>query len=898
MQSKRQRVKQNKSAFLRRGLICLVAVCVLIVGGGCAVTSELESGIEKIVSSSRGEEHAAGASRPVPSANDAPTEPETAAPAPERTTRGATRDEPSGGQLGAPERHKTLTENRDENGVWDGSYTLTLDVTGKMLEQKERKKADVIVIFDTSMSMTSDRINTARSALRTLAQQLYENNTEEEPDTITMSLIPFNTRVGSVSEGMETMAEFETALSRLPSRGTGGTNWEEVLQAADRVSVREDADPYIIFVSDGNPTFHVTDGGYNNYNPRYGLYGTGMEMEPNITYCYEQAKDDARQIVLNGKEFFAVSVFGNISRMQDIVNYAYGGSVEGHYYSSQDGAAIQAAFADIVTGITREWSYTNVVLFDEMSSLAGVLDNNGTPDFTYYKNGEVWADAPPATYDPQSGIVWDLSSEGKLAAETTYSVSFTVWPDQNALDDITDFMNGTKPYDPETYPDIIQNDDGSYSVYSNASGGITYTETETVDGEEIPGPTQTVEYERPVMTASGAVIRIRKQWEDDLDPSQRPTDENGVTLPVTLTILRDGEPFAEVTLSDDNGWEQELYIAPGLISTDISEDPLNAGHDYTVSEEGIDPRYELVSETIHPMLVNGALGYGGDGDGVLAATNRLKGGVRIRKIVENAAHYPDESFSFILSLTSAAGEPLADTQEGYILYRDGTTSEPIAVRDGDTITLKAGETFEIPRLPAGTVYTVREDESAMPEGFYLSDVLGEEILVDFSVSDVIRGNEMSEAVFKNRWRPTLRICKEDPDGQVIPGVVFRLTPEDGGGEEQTTDINGVASFTDLPDGGYTLTETVTAQGYALPEESWIVTVTDGEITIGGNASLTGELTCGDGIWSVTVKNGRIAVLPAAGGRGIKYLTIIGAWMMLLAAGVICLVYRDKNKVEK
>ena len=756
---------KRKKHRMGRFFVCLLAVLLL---SGCAVQMAgsgvvSKTGTTKVILSAGEQSGPANAAQVI----DAPT------PVGERVSTASyelTKDEQTQGQLGAPERHKTLTENLDENGVWNGSYTLTLDVTGKVLEQKVCNKADVIVVFDTSFSMDTSRLNTARSALQTLARQLYENNTEEDPDTVTMSLIPFSTSVGTVSTGMETMSEFEDALAQLPYRGSGGTNWEAALQAADAVPVREDADPYVIFVSDGNPTFHVTDGGYNDYNPRYGQYGTGMETPTNISRCYEQAKDDARQIVLNGKEFYAVSVFGDISRMQDIVNYAYGGSVDGHYYASQDEQAILAAFSDIVTNIITEYSYTNVLLFDEMSSLASVAETNGTLDFTYYKNGEVWTDAPPAAYDPETGIIWDLSGEGKLAAETTYSISFTVWPDQNALDDITDFLNGTKPYDPEAYPDIILNDDGSFSVYSNAAGGVTYTETETVNGEQTEGPPQTVEYERPVMVGCNAVMRVRKEWADP-DPSYRPKDENGNLLPVVLTVLRDGKPFAELTLSEQNGWESEIYIVPGLICSDVSADPINAGHDYTVSEQGIAPGYELIGETIHPMLTDGVLVYGGNGDSILTAVNRLKGSLRIRK--------------------------------------------------------------------------------------------------------------------------------QDPEGTPLPQVTFRLTSENGETTELTTDETGTATFADLADGSYTLTEIAAAEGYALPEMSWAVTVENGAVTLTGNPALTGDLIFEDGLWTVIVRNRRIEVLPATGGRGNVYPTMLGIVLMLLAAAVIlCREDRDRKYGEQ
>ena len=91
-----------------------------------------------------------------------------------------------------PATSKIVTPNGD------GTYTLSLSVTGKSQASQEQSKADVIVVLDTSTSMSEGtgngtRIQVARQAVNSLAQELLANNTNENPDAVTLSLVTFET---------------------------------------------------------------------------------------------------------------------------------------------------------------------------------------------------------------------------------------------------------------------------------------------------------------------------------------------------------------------------------------------------------------------------------------------------------------------------------------------------------------------------------------------------------------------------------------------------------------------------------------------------------------------------------------------------------------------------------
>lgn len=83
---------------------------------------------------------------------------------------------------------KTLTPNDD------GTYTVSLDVTGSVSKTTEdRTPIDVVVVLDTSGSMDKGKgtstMDRAKKAIRTLADTLLANNKD---GAIQMSLVTFS----------------------------------------------------------------------------------------------------------------------------------------------------------------------------------------------------------------------------------------------------------------------------------------------------------------------------------------------------------------------------------------------------------------------------------------------------------------------------------------------------------------------------------------------------------------------------------------------------------------------------------------------------------------------------------------------------------------------------------
>ena len=264
---------------------------------------------------------------------------------------------------------------------------------------------------------------------------------------------------------------------------------------------------------------------------------------------------------------------------------------------------------------------------------------------------------PPAARIEDGAVKWDLTwqDDEPLLNDVTYSVKFNVWKTQYVFDLIADLENGTVEYselDSETGSEkykgldqyISKDCSGSrcfYRLKTNTVAYATYTDT----SEENPQP-HTVYYETPEgIEVKSDTISIHKNWRNYL-PNQKNVDKIKVNLIEDIGTQNEAIHFT-TTLSSSGDesldWKNKdpIYIAPGILLLEttkgsIATDPvtgeiildpktgeqftkdtgtikvLEPGHDYTFAELDENENenafnYELVSETVHPMLVNGIL---------------------------------------------------------------------------------------------------------------------------------------------------------------------------------------------------------------------------------------------------------------------------------------------------
>ena len=644
-----------------------------------------------------------------------------------------------------PAVEKIVTDNGD------GTHKIKLELTGKVNTTHEVTKANVLVVLDLSGSMksnagTTTRLKAAKSAVNSVAETLLGKNGQNGApnDLVQMGLVTFGTKAEtklSKTTSDSTFTNTVNGLSAYSSNHADDTNWEDALAAAKDFDFGDNDKTYVIFVSDGNPTCRNTYGNYdysyqneyyNYYN--YGVYGDGNEHNENVKRAYEQSRDEARGIVTAKRELYTIGCFGNVSRMQELTNYAYDSTNSGKYYSASDAAQLSTALNEIATAISNSLGQSNVTVTDGVTSLSTISANvaGNLEGFIYKKNDQEWTDAPKAKIE-NNKVVWDLSSVGSLENGAKYSVEFNVWPSQAAFDLVADLNNGKQTYDnldEATKEQLTKDNNGNYFLKTNTDLKTNFTYNSQNLEENFDAGNNSME-------VLSSTISLEKLWENNLD--------NRSAEPVTLNLTKDGNVYLTKELNEDNNFKVDnIYVAPGIIK---ENKVLEKGHDYSVTEPA-DSAYhwELNADTYHPMLIDGKLKmlkkvdnngtYTIDGkkysvvdaaDATLKAKNSRRSYLNFtKKVTEAQANTAnkDDLFSYNVKFDAADNKEVwfavKDENDNYV-----TNLETTATQDGDyykvdsgnqfTVKLKRDWNFRAINLLSNTTYSIEETD--IPDGY-------------------------------------------------------------------------------------------------------------------------------------------------------------------------------------
>ena len=229
--------------------------------------------------------------------------------------------------------------------------------------------------------------------------------------------------------------------------------------------------------------------------------------------------------------------------------------------------------------------------------------------------------APPKASFEDGKVKWNLSSVGTLLDKVTYSVTFDIYPSQYTYDTVADIKNAEDPAAAYNalpaevkqylhYPELKLDTNTVYNEETGEGGAqVSYKDTRETPVTEH---TETFKNPDPVDT-DVSKMSVTKVWYNDLDPNER--GEGQYAKGFDMAVTRDGNQVDTVTVSKDTDWTDQTFISVGLMRVFKDSDGnitgiqvLDTGHDYSI-EEPTDLTYhwELVIETIHPMLINGDL---------------------------------------------------------------------------------------------------------------------------------------------------------------------------------------------------------------------------------------------------------------------------------------------------
>ena len=569
----------------------------------------------------------------------------------------------------------------------DGTYDITLSVVGSVDTSETKTTARVIVVLDLSNSMTeyigsNRRLKVAKDAINAMAKKLLALEDSQHNKLVEMGLVTFGTKSEIETFGSSNFtSDYSTYSSKIDSLSAdkGGTNWEQALDQANSMAASTAGKTYIIFVSDGNPTFRVSRGNFadtgnsglnsESYNSdetlSAGIFGAGAEenFTGTTTRCYDAAKVVAKSIKDHAKEFYAVGLSSQAPLMQNLANYA-----GGTYKRGDNAQEFADGMADIASAVEESAGFSEVEITDGVTSMSQIETQSliGTAgNFVYKKvdadgNEVAWANPPEAKINADNSVTWDLSSEGRLENGYTYSVTFTVWPKQEAYDLIADLnnelkhiadlqagakaqlrvlVNGTTyEFDPEegTWTNgltdaqlqaLIDANGATYSMKTNTGLSASY------EYGGVPASATYTDYINGNMTLDTSTFGIKKNWNNLLPDDSRTaqwlkdedgnyvyeTDEEGHQILddqgnpihvkyIDLIVMKGEEEYETVRLLSTNDWRLDnIFVSLGVLSVSNGKITVReTGHEYTVKELPNDSYYwELTAYTYRPMVING-----------------------------------------------------------------------------------------------------------------------------------------------------------------------------------------------------------------------------------------------------------------------------------------------------
>lgn len=508
-----------------------------------------------------------------------------------------------------PVHTKTITPNND------GTYDLSLTVTGDTELSETKTSANVIVVQDVSGSMDNDvytyslektekydwdgtygmvdgepvKLKRNRGFLGLGAYNYYlDANGKEVKYTGDLyhkvGRETGKTRLDVAKEALNSLADqliassdstvklsLETFSDRgnTPSqyyaggqasdfkdavnglRADGGTNWVDALTKAN---AKANEDP-------NTPTYIIflSDGEPTYGRDRWGTTGNGTTYRDEY---FNNAVDEANKRPSNVAGLFTVYTGSEASeKMNSFAQKTTGGSA----FDGTDSEKLNAAFANIIQTITKSAGYKDVKIVDKLSEYVTGTAADGAIDLesvSYQKNGEAWADPPRASIGEDGTLIWDLSSVGELEKGTTYKVTFKVKPSQAAYDKAVE--NGketTLPSNDEAGTKV------SYKTVLKETGKDDQVSDEKSAGFEVPT------FSVPVDT-----VTVKKEW----------ANTNGAELPasVTVQLQKDGQNYGDpFQLTDKDGWTKEIVVPAGVgqISWSVVETAVD-GYDTSYSD--------------------------------------------------------------------------------------------------------------------------------------------------------------------------------------------------------------------------------------------------------------------------------------------------------------------------
>lgn len=845
-----------------------------------------------------------------------------------------------------PTTEKELSREKYVKDNKDGSYDLTLNVSGQVGSLSQKAKVDIVFVLDLSGSMANGtRLQNAKDSVNTLTSTLKNNETVDSR----WKLVTFSS---SVREDDSLYNEWVTAdtinnkVNSFTDSGwwgstgdcTGGTNYEAALTKAGEAlnaDGRQDAEKIVIFLTDGQPTFYgesTTGGGDHTTQADYDgaingakkitcdrFYAIGMDLPDDVGGGYSNGLDMTGLELLENVADSVNTSFRYVKNVEDIDNLA-------------------SVFSDIAGSITS-FLCSDVTITDTLSQWAEAADDNAKLEIKVVKkvngnetvvgtssNGTVTMGATltlPATETNQAAtlsasynkdtkqLVLDFPTTYQLESNYTYYVTIKIAPTAEAYQHYE--TNKTYPHEGDETTDAPDNIPATSSMmpgfYSNESATVTYTYNGQVEKKEYLKPVIQV---KESSEEDNPYIEIEKVFEGIEDPEEELTD---------FRIEVYSDPSCELVYLIDTLCLDDQDVTQEGNKYVWTLDNLEAGT-YYLKEEGQTVEMTVGGDQVQKYTVTTTVNRNSVTEWPVTVETQAPTYSVVGDIVRKTS-CNNKDFDFLSNYNFIAASLKTDRQ--YFIW----TPTKLSAGERDAIkqfvSVQEGNWSQIVDLTADVYFYSGLDN--LEDGITVNggtvkvseaDGQGKRTLTFASGSSqwaqVLYGQyEKTDAVDaeisivnsyeENGIAVDIEKCGTDYDVK-LDGAKFELyrqkTDQDWEKVDEY-DITDAVELSRVTPGIYKLVETQSPRGYSLLGEEIYFQIASQQVTlldkttmvpISNNSSEMYRAVSENGQWKIQVKNNCIYELPESGSTGI-YWYLFGGVLLMMAASLM--VYKNKRR---
>lgn len=725
---------------------------------------------------------------------------------------------PGGGTV---TENATVTTTKTAELREDGNYDLTLSITGDRGSSSQKQLVDVVFILDNSGSMDrritdnedagrweDSRMDLLKSSVDSLIDTVEANdNINAQYNIVRFAGVTGGQNGTTSSSGWRSGSEAKTYVDDL--NPSGGTNYQAgISEAKDQLAdedAREGAITFVIFVSDGIPTFRGNNDAGNGQNDNDGQnisaavdeistlscdYFYAIGMGPDFGQEWQGRPGSGGWVDKEGTQ--------NLKKLANAVDATSKG--DNNVFSANDTDDLEAAFNRITSEITF-FAASDVTITDPLSEYADLVLTDNAPQFTisitdgtntwsdtvenngtltFYDADDTAQTATARVSEDNRTIYLDLPDDYELEEGYTYSISTVITPSQAAISAGMNSEAAKQTPDDGTGTHANDNEQGFWSN-DNENAKVTYTANDEEGSENFPKP----------------VIQVQEPETGDLTITK---EVSGATVEnklysftiSTQTAAVDGKAYATnvegtyVTFSSsaDGSYTAEVNVTANSISDSVDGRITIIGlplGNYTVTEDITDVtikgyRFDGVAYQVNSSQGNGANMTTENTDVTVAVTNTYT------QVTDITIHKVDGAQG---DLDGAEFQLINEDEEYYTYDADTQTvrwssEQHVLVSDASD-----GSIFYVQGLEDGK-YTLIETKA--PDGY---QILGNAITIN-----IVSGIARSEGNVPNVSCDNNIITITNTRGEILP--------ETGGPGTTILTIGGLLLMAGAVGGGYGL----------------------------------------------------------------------------------------------